>query len=294
MKNYKIIKWPNGTQWLDLEAKNLDECISFAKVNDIFNFICDFHPTDNINDLSFLRPAVVKGLNITFSGLKSNAELNQFNDLRILVSLFGKPVTLLDFSKLTTIEELEITYNSNVVGLPKLINLQALRLWQYIPKTKDLVEFKGYYKIKKIMLVQPAIRTLDGIENLNQLIELHIAKPKGFKYFFTNSKENCLSSLKELELSFCKELDFSTLPRLESLEELKITDSGKAIANLNFINSKFANLKTLIFTRTELLDGNLDYLLEHPTLEKVTIDHKKHYNMKEKEINALLAEKRNK
>lgn len=293
MERYKIIKWPNGLLWIKFEAKNIEEGLLIAKEKSIDNFICDFHPSDNIIDLSFLNSTIVKGLNVTFSGLKSNAELHQFSNLRILVSLFGKPVTLLDFSKLTNIEELEIAYNNKVEGLSKLINLRELRLWKYIPKTKDLAEFREYNKIKKILLVHPVVDSLDGIQVLNQLIELEVIKPKGFSLFFKHLHERNLVGLKSLTLSFCKELDFNSIPILQNLANLNLTDSGK-IGTLRRVIDQLPNLNALIFTRSELLDGNLDYLLDHPTLEKVTIDHKKHYNMKEKEINALLAEKRNK
>ena len=293
MDRYKIIKWPNGLLWLEFEAKNVEEGLLIAKEKLIDNFICDFHPTDNITDLSFLNSTIVKGLNVTFSGLKSNAELNEFNNLRILLSLFGKPVTLLDFSKLTKIEELEITYNNKVDGLSKLVNLRELRLWKYMPRTKDLVEFRGYSKVKKILLVQPVIESLDGIQELHQLNTLEIVKPKGLKYFFKTTHKKYLENIERLSFSFCKDFDFESMPVLKNVNSFSIADNG-TIKTLETILQKIPNLKLLFFTRTELLDGNLDYLLDHPTLEKVAIDHKKLYNKKEKEINAILTEKRNK
>lgn len=294
MANFKIVTWPNGIQWLKVEPGLLEESILFAKANGLNHFICDFHPTDEIVDLSFLEHYIVKGLNITFSGIKSNFQINQFTEIEILVSLFGSPVTILDFSNLKNLKILEITWNNKVQGLSSLVNLKNLNLWKYKPVSKNLDEFESYEKIVKLTLVQPAIESLEGIQQLKQLAELEIAKPKGLQFFFTKLSQNCLVGLKELRLSFCKELDFTSIPTLKNLTLLCITDSGDVIQSLEFINKKFPNLKSLIFTRTELLDGNLEYLLEHPSLEKVTIDHKKHYNMKEKEINAILMEKRNK
>ena len=293
MQNFNLIKWPNGIEWLDLKANAIEEGLAFSKERSITHFICDFHPTDNIQDLSFLNSVIVHGLNITFSGLRSNAEINGFRDMRILISLFGSPVSLLDLSNLTNLQELEITSSTKLVGLSALVNLQKLRLWKYSPETKDLQAFKDLKKIRKIQLVKAAIETLDGIENLDKLQELRIQKPKGFKRFLFGPLDNSLGALEKLEFAFCKEFDFNTIPGLPNLEELKITDSGKEIPNLEFI-SKFPNLKSLIFTRTELIEGNLNYLLQHPHLEKVILDHKKHYNLAEKEINKLLAAKKEK
>ena len=54
------------------------------------------------------------------------------------------------------------------------------------------------------------------------------------------------------------------------------------------------NLEILICYDTTLRDGNLKYLLKHKSLKKVTIQHKKHYNIKEEEINFLLQENKTK
>lgn len=293
MNKIETIKWPNGIEWLEITPADMEEQLTFAKENNIHYFIHNWHPTDNGKDLSFLIPLHVKGLNVTFSGIKSNEEINGFTDLRILKSLFGEPVTLLDFSNLQKLEELEITYNNKIKGLSRLVNLRTLALWKYKPASKNLDDFKGYKKIKTLLLVHAGIKSLDGIQELDQLNELKIARPRGFTDLFTGSSNECLANLQELEFSFCKELDFNTIPVLNKVTTLKILDCGRKIESLSFILDRFPNLTSLIFLRSELQDGNLDYLLQHPVLQKVLFDHKKHYNMEEKEINRILTKRQN-
>lgn len=293
MENFETIKWPDGTQWLALSPKQLDEQIAFARKNKVHYFIHNWHSNDNGQDLSALNQLVVKGLNINFSGIKSNEQINEWKELKILLSMQGGPVTNLNFSNLSNLEWLEMTWNPKMQELSMLENLRRLNLQKYKPGTKNLEAFKPYKQIRQMVLLQPTMMTLDGVQELALLSELKIARPKGFKSFVSPSlSQNCLPGLTELDLSFCKELDYESIPPLRKLLILRITDGGEGIESLAPIIEKMPALKEIVCTRTELKDGHLDYLLKHLALEKVTIDHKKHYNKKEQEINNLLAEKK--
>lgn len=292
---YNITKSGNGGLWMDLKPVDMEDQIRFAKENGVTNFSCTFHPIDNIEAFPDFDGIAVTGLFIgSLAGIKSNQSLNSLGDLRLLKMNFEEPVSALDFSKLAGIENLEITYNNKVKGLSSLVNLKELRLFNYKPASKDLTEFKDYGMIRKMKLMQPTLSSLDGIHDLPQLTELEVFKPKGFISFFNKYAKHSLPALKTLELSFCKELDFTSIPLIENLTELRLNDNGNNIASLDFINNCFPNLRSLIFTGSESKDGNMDTLVKHPAIERVTIDHKKHYTLKEKEINALLFEKRNK
>lgn len=291
---YKVTKSEDGFLWLDLTPSLVEDQIRFAKENGISNFSCIWHPTDNIEDFPSFDGIDVVSLFIgNFGNIKNIGTINKLGHLRFLKMHFQSPPSTLDFSNLSRLEELEMTYNNKVEGLSKLVNLRELNLWKYKPFNKDLREFKDYVKIEKLMLIQPVINSLDGIQALNHLEELEVSRPKGFDIFFRLPIKNNLFALKSLTLSFCKELNFESIPIIENLACLRIMDCGK-LSTLKEVLKNLPNLSKLIFTRTELINGSLDYLLDHPTLDKVTIDHKKHYNMKEKEINALLAEKRSK
>lgn len=290
MEKFKIVKAYGGNDYLKLSPSDLPEQIEFAKANKLDCFIVSWHPTDNGQNLSFLNDLKVKGLTINFDGIKSHPEINGFSDLQILVTLFSAPVSKLDFSGLKKLEFLNIVWNNKIQGLPELVNLKNIGIWKYKPASGNLAEFRNWHSLMSLSLVQPAIEALDGIEELSRLTQLDIARPKGLKYFFTKSVKQSAINLQELNFSFCKELDYNTVPPMKSLKHLGITDAGK-ISTLQHLLAKFPNLEFVGITRTEMEEGNLDYILEHPALRRVTIDHKKHYNRKEKEINSILAER---
>jgi protein phosphatase 1 regulatory subunit 7 len=284
----------DGGLWLDLKPPHIADQLRFARENGVTNFSCTFHPTDKIEVFPSFEGIAVTGLFIGgLAGIKNTASLNSLVNLRLLHLAVEGPVSLLDLSKLTGIEELEITWNGKVSGFSSLVNLKALRLFKYKPSSKELEAFKGFHKIRNVRLSQPTLSSLDGIQDLDRLSELQVFRPKGLVAFFTNASPQNLTGLKHLELSACKELDFNSLPVIEGLSELRIVDCGNNISNLEFVCKNFPGLKSLTFVGSESKDGNLDCLVTHPALERVTIDHKKHYSRKEKEINTLLAEKRN-
>jgi hypothetical protein len=289
MENFEVINASDGNKYLDFKPTELAEQVEFAKANKIDCFIMAWHPLDGIKDLSFLNGVKVRGLNINFDGVKSHTEINGFSDLQLLGTLSSAPVSKLDFSGLKKLEVLTIVWNNKIQGLGELVNLRTANIGKYKPASGNLAEFKAYKNLKILRLVQPVLESLDGIEGL-KLSELEITRPKGLKYFFTGAVKKPELNLKELNFSFCKELDYDTVPPMENLTDLGIMDGGK-IATLERLLAKFPNLTYMGIARTEIEEGNLDYILEHPSLRRVTIDHKKHYNKKEKEINAILAQK---
>jgi len=120
--------------------------------------------------------------------------------------------------------------------------------------------------------------------------------------------------LKRLELQFCiKLLNDDHIDLLsESLENLNILKSKKFVAGENLLKLKklkvlrlnecgpiqnldflknFPNLEDFRFVNTNILDGNLKPILEHPSIKTVGFFNKGHYNIKDVEMEILLEEK---
>lgn len=144
-------------------------------------------------------------------------------------------------------------------------------------------------------------------ENL-QLLELHSANLKDF------TGVDKFRNLKRLELHYCTKLKsdigienisqtlqnlhinqskkFVISDRILNLKELRVLrlNSCGPIDNLDFLK-EFPNLVDFRFVDTTIIDGNLTPILEHPTLQSVGFLNKRHYNIKEKEMDFLLKEK---
>jgi hypothetical protein len=123
-----------------------------------------------------------------------------------------------------------------------------------------------------------------------------------------------LGSIKRLELHYCTKLErdeglselidqmewlhinqsekFSVGEDLLSLKKLKVLCLNRCapIDNLQFLK-EFPELVDFRFADTDVLDGNLTPLLEHPTLLNTGFLNKRHYNLKEKEADEHFSKK---
>lgn len=123
-----------------------------------------------------------------------------------------------------------------------------------------------------------------------------------------------MNKLKRLELHYCTKLqnDFGLSEIADTLEYLQINQSKKFVPNeellslknlrvlclnscgnlenLNFLY-EFPNLTDFRFVDTNVLDGDLSPILNHPTIRSAGFLNKRHYNIKDDKMDALLKEK---
>ena len=110
----------------------------------------------------------------------------------------------IDFSKLSFIEKLNITFSSKLVKLEKLISLKELYIQSV--KTKDCSFLSGFLNLAKLRIINGHFDSLKGLENCENLKNLSLVK-------CTNLTEisSTLSKLKKIEfliLDKCKKLIF--------------------------------------------------------------------------------------
>ena len=152
--------------------------------------------------------------------------------------------------------------------IPKSENLKFLQLnWANITDFKVISD--RFSKLKRLEL-HCCIKLLndDYIDLLSENLEiLHIHTSKKFQF---NDKLLKLKNLKVLRLNDCA-----------------------PIKNLEFLKN-FPKLEDFRFVNTNILDGNLKPIFEHPTIKSVGFLNKRHYNIKDLEMEKLLEEKFNK
>lgn len=156
---------------------------------------------------------------------------------------------------------------------------------------------------------------INSFDNLNESekmlhLELYYANIKDFSGIgkFKNLKRlelfNCLKlendneidkvsdTIEFLHINQSKKFKFTeSLLKLKKLKVLCL-NSCDSIENLDFLN-KFPNLIDFRFVDTNILDGNLNQILEHPTIRTVGFMNKRHYNFKYENLKIEL-EKKNK
>lgn len=160
------------------------------------------------------------------------------------------------------------TTDKIVNQIPKSDNLKFLQLnWANITDFSFIAD--KFTKLKRLEL-QCCIKLLndDFIDGLSESLEhLHILTSKKFIF-----QQNLL--------------------KLKNLRILCLNDCGP-IENLDFLKL-FPKLEDFRFVNTNILDGNLKPILEHPTIKSVGFLNKRHFNIKDLEMQKLLGEKTNK
>lgn len=132
------------------------------------------------------------------------------------------------------------------------------------------------------------IKDLSGIDKFKNLkrLELHycvkLEKDKGLGHLRDN--------LQFLHINQSKEFKFSDeLLELKKLRVLCLNACGP-IDNLDFL-SYFPNLIDFRFVDTNILDGNLTPILNHPTIRTVGFLNKRHYNYRKDKLTLELENK---
>ena len=132
------------------------------------------------------------------------------------------------------------------------------------------------------------IKNFDGIEKFKNLkrLELHYCIKLETDFGLSRLKD----SLEFLHINTSKKFKFTDdLLQLDKLRVLCL-NACDPIDNLDFLKN-FPNLIDFRFVNTNILDGNLNPILEHPTIRTVDFLNKKHYNHKDEKIKSELDKK---
>jgi hypothetical protein len=187
----------------------------------------------------------------------------------------------MDFAYFPHLEYASLDWNRKLVNLDKCKKLGRLELRKYNPESKSLHELSRLVALRSLVITQSTILSVDGIENLSNLIELechYLTKLEDADKLVALSK-----SLDSLSLSNCKRLkNYAFLTKLTKLKKLKLLSCG-SLSNLGFITS-MPDLEFLAFAGTNIEDGDLSILAERK-IKYVSFDDKKHYSHKMNQIN---------
>ncbi|MEN6474599.1 MAG: hypothetical protein ABFD81_11345 [Syntrophaceae bacterium] len=128
------------------------------------------------------------------------------------------------------------------------------------------------------------VHSFRGISKLGQIkrLELHYCTK-------LNSDEGLSELREEIEwLHINQSKKFSPSNELLSLKRLKVLclNNCAPLENLKFL-SEFPELVDFRFVNTNVIDGDLTPLFEHPTLLTIGFLNKRHYNRTEKETGAF-------
>lgn len=250
--NVRVRRESNEDTVIIKDSKAINESVKYINEFNVKNVDVDDFDWD---DLNFLKECLsIEKLSILNHFIKDLSGIYGITKLRVLS--INETTTKAEFriDELKNLEELYGELPKNTFGINKLKRLKKVELWGYKPKLRNLNEFKNLKSLNVISLTQSRLDTLEGIEGIVNL------KSLGLYYLRTLKDITGLQDVKapitELFFENCKSVvDFSPIQNLKELEKLKISSCGD-IPSISFVPT-LNKLKSLVFSGTNVLDGNL-------------------------------------
>ena len=161
-------------------------------------------------------------------------------------------------------------------------------IWHLKEKLKSFDNLSESNKLLYLELNWANIKNFDRIEKFKNLkrLELHYCVKLGTDKGLSQLNDK----LEFLHINLSKKFKFTDeLLKLKKLKVLCLNACG-SLDSLDFLKH-FPNLIDFRFVDTNVLDGNLNPILEHPTIRTVGFLNKKHYNNKNENIKLELENK---
>lgn len=179
-----------------------------------------------------------------------------------------------EFQALKNLEVCKLFWRPKVSGLERCTSLRHLNIVDY--PNGDLTFLAPLTILERLQLSSKKLLSLRGLESMSRLKVFDAASCP--KLSDISGLTDC-TTLESISFDSCKQI--SAIPRdicLDSLHELSLVDCGKIETLLPLANCK--NLRKLRFVGdTSIIDGDLDFLLKHPSIRDVWYANKAHYTL---------------
>jgi len=168
------------------------------------------------------------------------------------------------------------------------LNASYYYIWGYNPKSNSLRELNGIKNALSLKFVRSNIHSLDGLSEFGKLkrVELDYC----LKLHCDAGLSDLSESLEWLHIKTSKK--FIPSKNLLSIKNLKVLclNACGPLESLDFLEN-FPDLVDFRFVNTNVIDGNLRPILEHPNIVNVGMLDKRHFNLTRDEIKSHLEEK---
>jgi hypothetical protein len=240
-------------------------------------------------DISFLEQMNKELIDEVVINVEAKIDLTplySLSGLRYLSLLEDYPA--IDLNYFTNLQCLYAVWSKKIKNLSECCTLKEFTLRKFSPKTKDLTDLKNLTLLEEVCLVGGNLKSVKGISSFSKLQQLTLAYIRGLDDISDIAK----LSIRELEIEKCPKLqDVTPISSMQHIEILRLTGIAP-LENLSFIKG-MKKLKKLSVMDTNVLDGNFDWCKDHPTLEYVGFDDKRHYNTRWEALNDYLKMKSN-
>jgi hypothetical protein len=242
---------------------------------------------------------------LRISGVKDLGFLKDFPSLLYLEVLGPTPVNVRQLDVLTNLrglrlespgcgldfacfKELEVfigDWHVENCNVDKSQELRQLHIWHFKPRSRDLCEFAGVTRLEKLAITQTSIRSLYGLEMLEDVRTLDIAYAPKLETVSELATPDC--GIRELSFENAKKIEsYAPIASIPKLRRLMLTACA-SMKNLKW-TAGMNRLDFFSFVDTNVVGGDLSPLLDLPKLRYAGTLDKKHYNYTSAALNQIL------
>lgn len=182
---------------------------------------------------------------------------------------------LVDCERFLSLESLGQSWTPGIRFAPAYPCLSRLSLTGAAPATEDLGFLRMAPQLRELNLFRSRVRSLDGLRYCRHLAALSLVQPRGLRDL--TSLDTC-SELAALTLESARHVEglVDQLKHLGMLKKLVVT-AAAPLPSLGFLRN-LDRLDWFDFSNTDVLDGDLQPLIEHPVLDFILFTAKKHFS----------------
>jgi hypothetical protein len=282
----EIIKGANGYQFVVASIENIDECLSYISDDSSMRslYLSRKNYSEDLIEVITTHPDRIK---IRYLHLMCHIEnIQLFESFEWLEKInFGEENTKFNFGRMSNLKSIGGVWSKYWIGLDRCPLLESFHLSKF---AKSISSIPNLTKIKRIVLIQPRLTSLDGIETARNLVELELTMAKKLERI--DALIFCSSNLVRLTIDGCRKIEsYDTIEKLVNLSYLIIARSAD-LKSISFIE-KMPKLVTLSIFETKLLDNDLTYCVSHPALIDFRSENKRTYIPTLQEIEVKLTAK---
>jgi hypothetical protein len=187
--------------------------------------------------------------------------------------------TKLDFTVFSDLRHCALEWRSGAESLFDCITLTDLFVNRY--KGKSSSPFGRLLNLETLAILNSSIAELQGLCKLHHLRSLRIAGLRSLKSI--EGIEN-LCRLESFEMQTCRSVkSLSPLSGLTNLIEVNVSNNGELdslvpLRGLPHLSS------VLFYESTNIADGDLRAIFEHPNISKVSFQNRRHYSHKREDF----------
>ncbi|WP_282020853.1 hypothetical protein, partial [Planomicrobium okeanokoites] len=250
---------------------NVQESVQYIQTHQIKSIEITYYYVES--QIDFLSECTaIESLSLQGPNVKNLSGLYHLKALKTLAIDDVVPSLTIDFSQLTTLEEIYGTLPPKAAAIGSLINLKKVQIWGYKPKGKDLKEFSDMKALVDLELISSNIISLDGIQGLKKLDRLALFRMRALTDI--EAIQHLSGNLTDIEIESAKNIqDFSPIGKVGSLEHLGLNNCG-TIPSIRFIK-QLPHLRSMRFLDSTVMDGDVSPSIE---LDHVYFTNKKHYS----------------